>query len=290
MATDKRDRQKEGHRARIEQARAIERRSRRTRTIGGAVAAVVVLLGFAVLVNATQDDTDGTVTASSDSASSDTTTTEVTMEEAVWEYGTTDCVKEGGKRTIEFEDGFKNCLKPDVVYTATMETTEGTIELKLDTERTPGTVNAFVNLARAGYYDGTELFRTDPSIAIIQGGSPHPNDASDQGPGPGFIYHDEGGEFASDGSVGPFTYEAGQIVVPRSNGPDAGGAGFFLTTGPEVASLDTPGTYVVFGTVTKGQDVLTKIMELHEPDDSGLGGHPSRKVTVTKVTITETPG
>ena len=44
-------------------------------------------------------------------------------------------------------------------------------------------MNNFVTLARWGYYDGTTLFRTDPSIDIIQGGSPHTESASDQGPG-----------------------------------------------------------------------------------------------------------
>ena len=55
--------------------------------------------------------------------------------------------------------------------------------VQLDAADRPGTVNNFVQLAGWGYYNGSELFRTDPSIGIIQGGAPHTNSASDPGPG-----------------------------------------------------------------------------------------------------------
>ena len=75
------------------------------------------------------------------------------------------------------------CLAPGVSYTAVFDTTEGEIRVSLDKSRTPETVNNFVVLTRYGYYDGTMLFRFDPSIDIIQGGAPTTNDWSDQGPG-----------------------------------------------------------------------------------------------------------
>ena len=51
------------------------------------------------------------------------------------------------------------------------------------------TANNFIFLAGYHYYDGT-VFRTDTSIDIIQGGSPHTQGASD--PGPGYTIKDEG--------------------------------------------------------------------------------------------------
>jgi len=39
-------------------------------------------------------------------------------------------------------------------YTATVATNHGTIEISLDPERSPSTVNNFVFLARDGFYDG----------------------------------------------------------------------------------------------------------------------------------------
>ena len=55
-----------------------------------------------------------------------------------------------------------------------------------------------------------------------------------------------------------------------------------------VAALDSQGTYVTFGNVVEGLDVLESIMGLHQDDPtSPLGGGPSRPVTIESVTITE---
>ena len=51
-------------------------------------------------------------------------------------------------------------------------------------------------------------------------------------------------------------------------------------------SLDAQGTYVVFGTVTKGLDVLQAILATNV-ESGGLGGAPSPEVTVKSVTIGE---
>ena len=81
------------------------------------------------------------------------------------------------------------CLASGVAYTAVFDTSEGEIRFTLDRARMPETTNNFVALARYGYYDNTLLFRIDPSIGIIQGGSPTTNDWSD--PGPGYPIPDE---------------------------------------------------------------------------------------------------
>ena len=60
---------------------------------------------------------------------------------------------------------------------------------------------------------------------------------------------------------------------------------------PSASSLNAQGTYVTFGHVTSGLDVLQKIVGLNQDcnpnDQTGLGGAPSRVVTVKTVTITE---
>ena len=156
-----------------------------------------------------------------------------------------------------------------------MDTTLGEVRIALDTQNTPGTSNNFVSLSRAGYYDNTLLHRTDPSIGIIQGGSPHTNSASD--PGPGYNIKDEGTGF---------TYRPGQLVMARSRGPNSSGAQFFFAVNSETALLDGQGTYVVFGQVTEGLDVLEAVLASHREDPtSGLGGAPDPDVTVRSVTI-----
>ena len=166
-----------------------------------------------------------------------------------------------------------------------LDTSEGEIRIALDTDSVPGTVNNFATLARWGYYDNTLLFRTDPSIAIIQGGSPHTNSPSD--PGPGYTISDEPSfTVGADGTpTGPYRYVPGQLVMARSFGVNSAGAQFFFTTGPEAALLDGQGTYVVFGTTDDdGLAILQSIIALHVPGES-LGGAPSRDVTINSVTI-----
>jgi cyclophilin family peptidyl-prolyl cis-trans isomerase len=166
----------------------------------------------------------------------------------------------------------KKCIDPAKSYTATFNTSEGTVVVALNAQSVPGTVNNFVSLSRYKYYDGTTIFRTDPSIDIIQGGGFSASDSI------GYNILDEGG---------PYAYSEGDLVMARMGTPNSAGAQFFFATGPKVAQLDGQGTYVTFGKVTKGLDVIKKIIGLHEATSDGLGGKPSRTVTVKTITITE---
>ena len=309
MGTEKRDRQRA---ARLEKEAAEATAAKRDRTkhsavriVVGAVVVLAVLFGVSQLMG---DDSDSGDTETSSDATESTDTTESTdgsdgeeVDPALgidgadgsgeFAYGTTPCppAEGGGEPTLSFDDAFEQCIDPAKTYTATFATSEGDVVVELDTNLTPGTANNFVSLARSGYYDGTELFRTDPGIGIIQGGSPHSNDPSDEGPG--FNLPDEGGAFTftPDGQgTGPFTYAPGQLIMARSGGPDGAGAQFFFSVDENVTQLDSQGTYVTFGNVVEGLDVLQTIMGLHQDDPtSQLGGGPSRTVTIESVTIDE---
>jgi peptidyl-prolyl cis-trans isomerase B (cyclophilin B) len=299
VGTDKRERQRAARLEKsVSEATAAKRDKTKGTTIRIAVAAVVVL---GVLFGVSQlmgDDSDDTETSSDDTETSTPETTEPAAEDGVdgangtgeFAYGTTPCPPATGAEaaTLTFDDAFEQCIYPAGSYTATFATSEGDVVVQLDTTLTPGTVNNFVALSRNLYFDGSLLFRTDPSIGIIQGGSPHSNDPSDEGPG--YSLPDEGGEFdfSSEQGTGPFTYAPGQLIMARSAGPDGGSAQFFFSVDENVTALDSQGTYVTFGTVTQGLDVLQAIMGLHQADPtSQLGGGPSRPVTIESVTITE---
>ena len=209
---------------------------------------------------------------------------------ATFVYGDGECPAPDGTSApvLNFDGPPPLCIDPARSYAAVFDTSEGAIRFNLDTARTPGTVNNFVTLTRWGYYDDTRLFRTDPSIDIIQGGSPHTNSPSD--PGPGYTIRDEP-PFGIDPNtirpVGPYRYEPGQIVMARGPGLDSASAQFFFTTGPNASLLDSQGVYVVFGTTDEaGLEVLRSIIGLHVATGD-LGGEPSRPVTVRSVTIEE---
>lgn len=192
-------------------------------------------------------------------------------------------------RVINFDEPHPMCINLESHYTAVFDTSEGAIRFRLHDDQVPGTVNNFVTLARWGYYDDTLIFRTDPSIDIIQGGAPHTNSPSD--PGPGYTIPDEP-EFEVDSATGqmtgPYRYVPGQLVMARTGAPDSASAQYFITTGNNASFLDNQGTYVVFGdTDDAGLAVAQSIIGLHVEGES-LGGAPSRDVTVRSVTIEET--
>lgn len=271
MGTAKRERQK-ANRAKARDQRIKRQRMNKVRRRGlifgvGIPLAVVALFGISQLVGGNDDTAD---------TSTDDTTTQISAPVTVPGEeitGETPCPKTDGteRRVTTFEQAPPNCIDPAKSYTATFDTTEGTIVVDLDTKNTPGTVNNFVVLSRYKYYDGTFIFRTDPSIDIIQGGG---DDNSD---GPGYVIEDEG-----DG----FTYTEGDLVMARSSGPDSGGGQFFFAAGPKVSLLDGQGTYVTFGKVSEGLDVVKAILALNS-GEGALGGAPSRTVEIRSVTITE---
>jgi cyclophilin family peptidyl-prolyl cis-trans isomerase len=257
---------------------AVERRKTRTKVVAVIGVLALVVLGFGGY------GLFGTGSSSSNSTTTTAPTSTVPSLGGVAITGTTPCPKTDGStpRASTFQNPPPLCIDPSKQYTATFDTSEGTIVVALDTTKTPNTANNFAVLSLYHYYDGTQIFRTDTSIDIIQGGSPHTQDATDQGPG--YNIQDEGSNFQ---------YSAGDLVMARGSGANSAGAQFFFGTGPNVAGLNnspqepTGGTYVTFGHVTQGLDVLQKIIGLNVDDpSSGLGGAPSHTVTINSVKIT----
>ena len=293
MSTPKRERQRENRRLRLAADEAAAKQyatRRRVKLIGiaaVAVAAALAVLGFLQRNNSEPEPEPAAEPAVEQPAEP---AVEQPAEPAV-EPAAAVCPADDGSspRVIDFDGPQPMCIDPQARYVAIFDTSEGEMRFELTASETPLTVNNFVTLARWGYYDDTLLFRTDPSIDIIQGGSPHTNDNRD--PGPGYTIPDEPAfdvDPETGGLIGPYRYQPGQLVMARSAGPDSASAQFFLTTGPNASRLDGQGTYVVFGqTDDAGLAVAQSIIGLHEPGGS-LGGAPSRDVTVHSVTIEET--
>ena len=288
MSTEKRERQRENRRLRLAADEAAAKQyatRRRVKLIGMAavaVAAALAVLGFLQQRNNSEPEPAVEPAAESTADPAAAPAAESTA-------GACPAADGSSPRMIDFDGPQPMCIDPEAGYVAVFDTSEGEMRFELTASETPLTVNNFVTLARWGYYDGTLLFRTDPSIDIIQGGSPHTNDNRD--PGPGYTIPDEPA-FEVDPDTGdltgPYRYQPGQLVMARSAGQDSASAQIFLTTGPNASRLDGQGTYVVFGqTDDAGLAVAQSIIGLHEPGGS-LGGAPSRDVTVHSVTIEET--
>lgn len=193
------------------------------------------------------------------------------------DYGAGPCAPAEGavERLLEFGDAPALCIDPSASYTAVIDTSAGVVEVALDTANTPGTVNNFVNLARYGYYDNTLIHRSDPSIGILQAGSPHTNNAND--PGPGYTIWDEGSGFA---------YRPGLLAMARTAEPNSADAQFFFTVTDAASLLDAQGDSVVFGQITAGLDALTAILNTHQDQPGNdFGGAPNPPAAINTITI-----
>jgi cyclophilin family peptidyl-prolyl cis-trans isomerase len=143
--------------------------------------------------------------------------------------------------------------------TATLHTSEGSIEVELFPNEAPKTVGNFTKLAGEGFYDGLVFHRVIPDF-MIQGGCPEGTGTG----GPGYQFEDEFNEHR---------VERGALAMANS-GPNTNGSQFFIVTTESAPWLD--GKHTVFGKVTKGQDIADKI-SLVERD--------ARDTPVTPVTI-----
>src|SRR5947207_14488774 len=91
-------------------------------------------------------------------------------------------------------------------YTATIETDAGTITAELYPKIAPQTVNAFVFLAREGFYEGVIFHRVIPGF-MIQGGDPSGSGSG----GPGYKLKAE---------VNSMKHERGVLSLARTNDPN----------------------------------------------------------------------
>jgi peptidyl-prolyl cis-trans isomerase B (cyclophilin B) len=130
-------------------------------------------------------------------------------------------------------------------YTATFDTSKGTIVCDLFAKEAPKTVNNFVFLAREGFYDGTKFHRVIENF-MIQGGDPT---ATGRG-GPGYRFEEE-----TKGN--PHKHQVGSLSMANA-GPNTNGSQFFIT---HVATDWLDGKHTVFGQVKSGQDVVNKIQQ-----------------------------
>lgn len=284
MGTDKRERKKVNRNLAREERQKAQRNAvikQRVIRFGVGIPLAILALWAVSKFFITTDSTSTTDTtvASSDTtiAVSDTTiasltpTLSTTPGEQI--EGDTKCPATDGTavRTTNFSKAPPMCIDAKKSYTATFNTSEGAIEIALDTKKTPKTVNNFVTLSRYKYYDSSFIFRTDLNLEIIQGGGESNTDD------PGYNIEDEGNGYK---------YTEGDIVMARTGEINSAGGQFFIVTGPKASFLDDQGTYVVFGKISKGLDVAKAILGLNAGSGQ-LGGAPSRAVKITSVTIAE---
>ncbi len=150
----------------------------------------------------------------------------------------------------------------------------GTFEITLNAKAAPKTVANFVKLAQQGFYNGLTFHRIVEGF-MIQGGDPK----GDGTGGPGYTVPAEIGLKHTLGAIA--MARTGDQVNPTKA---SSGSQFYITLAPQ-PSLD--GQYTVFGYVTSGMEVVSKI-GLTPTDVSPQTGEQSTPITpviINKITI-----
>jgi len=154
--------------------------------------------------------------------------------------------------TIEMEDG-------------------GVMKGELYPEIAPNTVNNFIALANAGYYDGLIFHRVIPGF-MIQGGCPNGTGTG----GPGYSIK---GEFTANGFKNELKHTLGVLSMARTMIPDRAGSQFFIMVA-DAPHLDNQ--YAAFGKITENAE---KAVEISRVNRDMFTDKPKKPQTIKSIRV-----
>jgi peptidyl-prolyl cis-trans isomerase B (cyclophilin B) len=178
-------------------------------------------------------------------------------------------------------------------YQATITTNLGKIAVNLENSKATCTVNSFIHLAEAGYFNNTQCHRLLTSgIYVLQCGDPYAtastkltcSSTSKIGTGtPGY-------EFASE-NLTDAKYPAGTVAMANEGSADSNGSQFFIVYKDSTSGLGA--TYTPFGTVSSGLGIVQNVAKdgyscQYTVSGQSEGGAPKEKVMIDSVTIKKT--
>ncbi len=161
-----------------------------------------------------------------------------------------------------------------------MQTNKGVIEIELDAEKAPETVENFISYVKDGFYDGTIFHRVIDGF-MIQGGGMEPGMNEKQTKAP--VKNEADNGLAND---------RGTIAMARTNDPHSATAQFFINVSDNAflnhrsPSMDGWG-YCVFGKVTNGMDVVDEIKGVATTSKGGHQDVPAEDIIIEKAEIVE---
>jgi peptidyl-prolyl cis-trans isomerase B (cyclophilin B) len=150
--------------------------------------------------------------------------------------------------------------------TAVVETSCGSFEIALDTERAPKTANSFAFLAEEGFYDDLVFHRIVPEF-VIQGGDPEGTGTG----GPGYKVEEK--------PPANLAYTKGVVAMAKSSAepPGTSGSQFYVVTAPDAG---LPPEYALVGKVSKGFSAVERIEKLGGPEEK-----PKQTVLIEEATV-----
>lgn len=174
----------------------------------------------------------------------------------------------------QYKHLYENPAPPAGAPVAVLETGAGEIEITFYSDLAPKHVENFLKLAREDFYDGTKFHRVMETF-MIQGGDPNTKEGAPETWGQG------GPGYKVDKEVNSLIHLPMMFAAAKmGRDVQSSGSQFYITTGSP-HHLD--GEHVIYGKVTKGEDVVRKIAA-GKPDPTN-GERPLEPVVVTNVRI-----
>jgi peptidyl-prolyl cis-trans isomerase B (cyclophilin B) len=179
------------------------------------------------------------------------------------------------------ENDEANNLMENKMTQVTIKTSVGDIQLELNDEKAPITVENFKTIASSGYYEGTIFHRVINGFMIQGGGLTADMNNKSSGTGP--IQNE-----ANNG----LPNNRGTIAMARTMDPHSATSQFFINHKDNAFLNHTGETsqgwgYAVFGMVTEGMDVVDQIAEVATGSSGAYQDVPEEVITIESVTISE---
>jgi len=179
------------------------------------------------------------------------------------------------------ENDEANNLMENKMTQVTIKTSVGDIQLELNDEKAPITVENFKAIASSGYYEGTIFHRVINGFMIQGGGLTADMNNKSSGTGP--IQNEANNGLPND---------RGTIAMARTMDPHSATSQFFINHKDNAFLNHTGETsqgwgYAVFGMVTEGMDIVDQIAEVATGSSGAYQDVPEEVITIESVTISE---
>lgn len=156
---------------------------------------------------------------------------------------------------------------------AILHTNEGKMKMLLFTNEAPETAKNFMELAKAGKYDGVTFHRVIDDFMIQTGDFENHNGTGGYSyKGPGTYLEDEFGD--------DLTHLKGAVSMANA-GPNSGGSQFFIVQN-ERGALHLDGKHAIFGYVYDGLSVVDEIAAV---ETNPLNDKPVEDVIIEEIEI-----
>jgi peptidyl-prolyl cis-trans isomerase B (cyclophilin B) len=276
---------REKHRRQQEQRLVRQRQVRRRWAIGTLAVLVAAGVGTLLLIFLPGGSAKKPAAAASKSPSASPTATATAVAEPAHHCSYTSATPVAKKVSVP-------PATPDYTdsYQATINTNQGKITFNLLNNKATCTVNSFVHLAEAGYFNNTQCHRLLTSgIYVLQCGDPYAtataklncSTTSKIGTGtPGY-------DFASENLKGA-KYPAGTVAMANEGSASTNGSQFFIVFKDSTSGLTA--SYTPFATVSSGLGIVQNVAKggySCQYAQAG-GGVPKKKVIIDSVTIKKT--